>query len=86
VFSGITVSAGIDKFPAEWLTPTVLHSYLLPCLILGVVVGGSATVVHRDIKPDNIMLVNCADGDLVKVLGFGSAKLNGGGTGPGPTS
>jgi hypothetical protein len=44
VFGGITVSAGIDKFPAEWLTGTVFHSYLLPGLILSVVVGGSATV------------------------------------------
>jgi len=44
VFGGITVSAGIDVFPAEWLTGTVFHSYLLPGLILSVVVGGSATV------------------------------------------
>lgn len=38
------------------------------------------SMVHRDIKPDNIMLANCADGDLVTVLDFGIAKLKGSGT------
>jgi len=44
VFGGITVAAGMDKFPAGWLTGTVFSSYLVPGLILAVVVGGSATV------------------------------------------
>ncbi len=33
-------------------------------------------MVHRDIKPDNIMLAKGAKRDLVKVLDFGIAKLN----------
>ena len=44
VLGGIAVAAGIDKFPAGWLTGTPFSSYLIPGLILAVVVGGSATV------------------------------------------
>lgn len=44
VFGGITVAAGVDKFPAEWLRGTLFSSYLVPGLILAIVVGGSATV------------------------------------------
>lgn len=32
-------------------------------------------VVHRDLKPDNIIIVPTAEGDLVKLLDFGIAKL-----------
>ena len=30
VFGGITVAAGMDKFPASWLKGTVFSSYLVP--------------------------------------------------------
>jgi hypothetical protein len=40
---GITLAAGIDKFPVAWLAGTPFRSYLIPGLILAVVVGGSAT-------------------------------------------
>ncbi|HVM74143.1 MAG TPA: hypothetical protein VMT75_00790 [Candidatus Saccharimonadales bacterium] len=43
VFGGITLSLGIDKFPAQWLVGTPFGSYVIPGLILTVVVGGSAT-------------------------------------------
>lgn len=32
-------------------------------------------VIHRDLKPDNIFLVDTPDGDVVKLLDFGSVKL-----------
>ncbi len=44
VGGGVTVAAGVDKFPADWLIGTPFGSYLIPGLILAVVVGGSAVV------------------------------------------
>jgi len=44
VLGGITVAAGVDKFPASWLAGTVFSGYLVPGLILAVAVGGSASV------------------------------------------
>ena len=44
VGGGITLAAGVDKFPADWLIGTPFSSYLIPGLILAVVVGGSAVV------------------------------------------
>jgi serine/threonine-protein kinase len=33
-------------------------------------------IVHRDLKPDNIFLCGSDDGDVVKILDFGSVRLN----------
>lgn len=36
-----------------------------------------AGIIHRDIKPDNIFLHQSAEGEIVKVVDFGIAKLSG---------
>jgi serine/threonine protein kinase len=36
----------------------------------------SESVVHRDLKPDNIFLSGTHDGDIVKILDFGSVRDN----------
>jgi hypothetical protein len=52
VLGGLTLSLGVDKFPAQWLIGTPFPSDLIPGLILTVIVGGSAaaaaaTVVRK---------------------------------------
>jgi serine/threonine-protein kinase len=44
-------------------------------ILAGVKHAHSGGVVHRDLKPDNIMLLGDVEGDFVKVLDFGLAKM-----------
>lgn len=41
---GITLAAGVDRFPRAWLADTPFASYLVPGLMLALIVGGSAAV------------------------------------------
>jgi serine/threonine protein kinase len=55
--------------------PRALHVALQMCEAVGE--AHAHGIVHRDIKPDNVMLVQLADdADFVKVLDFGIARVN----------
>ncbi|MCU1280341.1 MAG: Serine/threonine protein kinase PrkC, regulator of stationary phase [bacterium] len=43
-------------------------------ILAGVAAAHTSGVVHRDLKPDNIMLLD-VDGDFVKIFDFGLAKM-----------
>jgi serine/threonine protein kinase/ActR/RegA family two-component response regulator len=61
-------------------TGRALDLVLPVCEVLAV--AHAAGVVHRDIKPDNIFLHNGPDGEVVKVVDFGIAKVFGEDEGP----
>ncbi|HWE28649.1 MAG TPA: protein kinase [Polyangia bacterium] len=44
-------------------------------ILAGVAAAHASGVVHRDLKPDNIMLLDDVDGDFVKIFDFGLAKM-----------
>jgi len=47
---------------------------MLSQIALGLDEAHARQVVHRDLKPDNIFLCGTRDGDIVKLLDFGSVK------------
>lgn len=50
---------------------------MLSQVALGLDRAHSRQLVHRDLKPDNLFLCQTSDGDVVKVLDFGSVKDKG---------
>lgn len=49
---------------------------MLAQMALGLSAAHERNVVHRDLKPDNIFLCGKHEGDLVKILDFGSVRDN----------
>ncbi|HET9955094.1 MAG TPA: serine/threonine-protein kinase [Polyangiaceae bacterium] len=50
---------------------------MLSQIALGLDEAHSRNFVHRDLKPDNLFLCQTSDGDIVKILDFGSVKDKG---------
>jgi len=65
-----------DRLVRGGLTPTDVISMLIPAM-RGVAAAHAHGVIHRDLKPDNIMLCTTEDGDELepKVLDFGISKI-----------
>jgi serine/threonine protein kinase len=49
---------------------------MLSQVALGLASAHASKVVHRDLKPDNIFLCGTHEGDIVKILDFGSVRDN----------
>lgn len=47
---------------------------MLSQIALGLDVAHATNIVHRDLKPDNLFLCGTREGDMVKILDFGSVK------------
>jgi serine/threonine-protein kinase len=89
IFSFGTLDDGRSYFAMEWLQGETLGARLArgrlsvreACSILSPLcraleAAHAAGVIHRDLKPDNVLLATDDDGWRVKLLDFGIAKLS----------
>lgn len=58
----------------EGVLPAARIVRMLAQLAVGLDAAHAQRLVHRDLKPDNIFLCQTRDGDIVKILDFGSVK------------
>ena len=72
LLDGETLMSRIERVGAS--SPTVAIDYAWQiCGALGA--AHAAGLVHRDLKPHNLMVVRRSDGERVKVLDFGTVKV-----------
>ncbi len=60
---------------AEGAQPIARTLRIISQLAIGLEDAHSFGVIHRDLKPDNVFLVASPEGDQVRILDFGSVKL-----------
>jgi serine/threonine-protein kinase len=72
---GMSLQSALAACGGAMPLPRALHIALQLCDAAGE--GHAQGIVHRDVKPENVMLVRRADDpDYVKVLDFGIARIN----------
>jgi hypothetical protein len=71
---GATLRAEIDRLGT---LPPALAAEWFDQILAGVEAAHAAGVIHRDLKPDNVIVTRTAQGEAVlKILDFGLAKLS----------
>lgn len=63
----------------ETVLPPARVVRMLSQVAIGLDAAHAKSLVHRDLKPDNLFLCQTPDGDIVKILDFGSVKDKGDG-------
>ncbi len=71
---GETLGEAIDEYVPR-VMPLRRSLRILAQVAAGVAAAHDAGVLHRDLKPDNIMLTMARNVELVKILDFGLAKV-----------
>src|SRR5439155_26964264 len=66
---------------ADGPMPATRAANIAKQILVGVKHAHTSGVVHRDLKPDNILMLSDVEGDFVKILDFGLAKVVQGGSG-----
>jgi serine/threonine-protein kinase len=70
--SGLELGALLRR---DTTVPKARALRILAQMALGLEDAHSFGVIHRDLKPDNVFLVESPEGDQIRILDFGSVKL-----------
>ncbi len=73
--SGITLEEYLDRLPDHRAGSGQAVELMMP-VVDAIACAHECGVVHRDLKPDNIFLVQVSDGVVPKVLDFGIAQIS----------